>query len=337
MRLTTGESLLINLISVLGNIFVLGIGIYYVMSGVLSFGAFFTFESLVAFFLGSAGQLVHTQALLQTTWINFCRLYEIMELKTEQKRKNSETKKLDSLFLPIDMTDVHFRYGSRKLALNGLNMRIEAGEKVAIVGPSGAGKSTISKLLMNFYAPESGEIYFGGHDIRNLDVDCFRSMIAYLPQNVVLFKGSLEENIKQGSKSVTQDEFIKVCEMCRLDEFVKELPGGYSFKITEQGHNFSGGQKQRIALARALIQKFDLLIMDEATNGMDSITEHLIMDVVLKQLQSTVVLIAHRLACAERCQKIFVVDGGRVVESGSHKTLIAGDGLYRKMMDQYLL
>ncbi|GHU86300.1 hypothetical protein FACS1894198_5910 [Clostridia bacterium] len=261
-----------------------------------------------------------------------------MELKTEKQKQGAEAKRLNSLFLPIDINDVRFRYGSRKLALDGLNMRIEPGEKVAIVGPSGVGKSTISKLLMNFYIPESGEIHFGEHNIKNLDVDCFRARIASLPQDVVLFKGSLEENIKQKNKSVAQSEFEKVCEMCRLDEFVCELPGGYSFRITEYGHNFSGGQKQRIALARALIQEFDLLIMDEATSGMDSITERLIMDVVFKQLsESTVVLIAHRLTSAARCQKIFVVDGGKVVESGSHEALMAAGGLYKKMTDQYFL
>jgi ATP-binding cassette subfamily B protein len=336
-RICTKEYSLIGLISVVGSTGVLWLGIYYVMTGALSFGAFLTFHSLLAFFANPVTRLVKTQTTLQMVWVNFRRLCEVMELPTEKQKQKVITKTPPSLLLPIEFKGVSFRYGSRKLVLNDLEMQLSAGEKVALVGPSGAGKSTISKLLMRFYTPECGGVFFGDHDVQDLDIDWLRSRIAYLPQEVMLFSGSLEENIRRGNVKASQLEFERVCEMCCLDEFVNALPGKYGFKVSERGNNFSGGQKQRIALARALIRSCDLLILDEATSGIDSITEQMIMDVIFKKLKKVaVILIAHRLTSAKKCDRVFVVDNGRIEESGTHEELLAACGLYEKMFRSFL-
>ncbi|MDR1260447.1 MAG: peptidase domain-containing ABC transporter [Oscillospiraceae bacterium] len=330
-KLFSLESFLIQLVSVSCNVFVLWLGIYNVMSNRLSFGEFLTFNALIIYFMGPAGQLVQLQTVLQTSWINFCRLFDVMDLPTEKQRQEIPIQIIPDLFLPIALKCVDFRYGSRKLVFSNLNMNIEAGEFVAIVGASGAGKSTIPKLLMNFYQIEAGQIFFGPYPIQEIDVEFLRSRIAFLPQTTTLFSGTLEENIRQNS-SVSDSRFKEVCEMCCVNEFVRDLPGGYGFKVLEHGNNFSGGQKQRIALARSLLRPFDIFIMDEATSGVDSVTERLIMDVLFNKLnRATVILITHRLSLVSRCRRIFVVENGTIVEAGSHEELIAAGGFYNKM------
>lgn len=328
------ENFLIRLISTAGGIAVLWLGIHNVMIGTLSFGAFLTFDALLVFFLRPAQELIELQASLQTTWINFCRMHEMIELPTEKSLGGS--KNLSSLLVPIEMKNISFRYGSRRLTLLDLSLRIEPGEKVAIVGRSGAGKSTISKLLLGFYFPEAGEIFWGEDEVRQLDVSSLRQKIAYVPQDVALFRGSIEENLKQKNQDVPEFEFRRICKICGVDEFVEELPGRYQFKITHQGGNFSNGQRQRLALARAIMKRPDVIILDEATSNVDTITENRIVKMLLDELrESTVIMIAHRLSMAQNCQKIIVIDGGKVIGEGTDLQLRESCALYRELWASY--
>lgn len=305
------------------------------MANKFSVGTFLTFNSLLIFFWNAAQELIELQTTVQITWVNICRIFEVLSLPTEVEERPSQKEHI-SLITPIELINVNFRYGSRRSILNNLNMHIEAGAKIAIVGENGMGKSTIAKLLLNFYKPQTGKILFGNNLIDELNLTYLRSKIAYLTQDAVLFKGTLEENLKQKNPRIIEQEFIEVCKDCGIDKLVNLLPGGYQFKINDYGTNFSGGQKQLIAFTRAIINNPHIIILDEATSNMDSATERRVIELLFNKFkQSTLIIISHKLSLASRCEKIFVLKDGGIIAHGSDAELKENCQFYNKLWQDY--
>ena len=216
-------------------------------------------------------------------------------------------------------------------------MTITPGEKIALVGESGSGKTTLVKLLMHFYDWEQGEICFGNYNIKDINLEALRDKIAYISQDIFMFSGTIRENLSLGNENLTMEEIIEACKLSKANEFIEKLPMRYETMLEENGANLSGGQKQRLAIARALLKKPDILIMDEATSNLDSITEKAIEKTINDLPESiTTIIIAHRLSTIMRCDKIYVMENGQIIEQGSHNELIAQESKYSKLWKEQI-
>ena len=233
----------------------------------------------------------------------------------------------------ITFEEVSFGYpGSETAALQGVSLEIEAGRTTALVGPSGAGKTTLVNLICRFYDADQGEIRVDGLPIRQLDLGSWRGHIGIVSQDIYMFGTTVAENIAYGCPNADQAGIMAAARLADADAFIQRLPRGYDTKIGDGGINLSGGQRQRIALARAIIRDPQILILDEATNALDSLSEHLIRDALDHFGRNrTVIVIAHRLSTIERADHIVVLDHGRIAEQGDLKTLVARAGLFHRM------
>ncbi|MGB3273654.1 MAG: ATP-binding cassette domain-containing protein, partial [Xanthobacteraceae bacterium] len=234
----------------------------------------------------------------------------------------------------VTLEDIRFAYPARPGAfvLDGVTLKVTAGEKVAIVGPSGAGKSTLFHLLLRFYDPISGTICFDGVPIRDAAPSDLRARIALVPQDTVVFAASARDNIRFGRPDASDAEVARAAELAHASEFITRLPHGFDTQLGERGVTLSGGQRQRIAIARAILRDAPLLLLDEATSSLDAESETLV-QTALEQLmrERTTLVIAHRLATVLSCDRIVVMDQGRIVEQGTHASLVAAGGLYARL------
>ncbi|TGZ74116.1 hypothetical protein CRM22_001113 [Opisthorchis felineus] len=249
--------------------------------------------------------------------------------------KRREGKKLPGIKGELDIQDVSFAYESRPTTkiLENLSLKVEPGQTIAFVGQSGSGKSTIIHLLQRFYDAVSGQILVDGHDIRDLDLQWYRSQIGVVEQETFLFAGTVEENIRMGNLNATQLQIEEAAKLANAHEFILQLPQGYKTWIAEGGGTMSGGQKQRIAIARALVRSPKILLLDEATSALDTKSERLV-QAALEGARAgrTVIMVAHRLTTVRDADKILVFDKGKVREAGSHEELVALGGLYATML-----
>ena len=233
----------------------------------------------------------------------------------------------------IEFDNVAFAYTPERPAHQGLSFRIAAGERVGVVGPSGAGKSTIVRLLLRECVPQSGTVRVGGHDLNQLDADTLLSQIALVSQDIMLFHGTIEDNLRLGRPDASREQLRAAASAANIDDFIMALPDGYATRIGERGLQLSGGQRQRLAIARALLRDAPILILDEALSSVDAENEALIQQALdrLMEGRSTLIL-AHRLASVISADRCLVLDQGRVVESGSHAELMRQGGLYHRLM-----
>ena len=228
--------------------------------------------------------------------------------------------------------NVSFFYNKKRNILNSINFIIPAGNSLAIVGPTGAGKSTISRLLFRFYDVSSGSIKIDSHDIRDVTQDSLRKQIGVVPQDTVLFNDTLEYNIKYGRIDATRKEIEDVIEQSQLKDFINSLPDGLNTQVGERGLKLSGGEKQRVAIARTLLKEPPILVLDEATSSLDTLTEKEIKNSLIKlSKKQTTLIIAHRLSTVISADKILVLNKGIIVEEGDHKSLLKKNGLYSEM------
>ncbi len=235
----------------------------------------------------------------------------------------------------VEFTDLTFAYADGRAIFDKLNLRIQPGEKVAIVGQSWSGKTTLAKLLFRFYDIQGGSISIDGQDISHVTQDSLRGNISMVPQDTVLFHRSIKENIAYGDPHASEEEIIAAAKMARCHEFITKLNNGYDTLVGERGIKLSWGERQRVAIARAILENKRILVLDEATSSLDSESEHLIqeaMDEVMKN--KTTIVIAHRLSTIMKMDRIIVMHDGRIIEKGSHNELLAKtDGTYKKLRD----
>lgn len=240
----------------------------------------------------------------------------------------------------ITFTSIQFTYPTRTdvQVLNDINLQIKKGQKIALVGQSGAGKSTIVQLLMKFYPVNAGAILIGGKDIADMDIQALRSNIGIVPQEVILFGGTIEENIKYGKPDASHDEVVDAARKANALEFIQKFPDNFNTTVGDRGVKLSGGQRQRIAIARAVLKDPDILILDEATSSLDAESEHLVQQALNQLMEGrTTIIIAHRLATIRTVDCIYVLDKGKISESGTHEELLAKtDGAYKNFIELQL-
>jgi ATP-binding cassette subfamily B protein len=262
------------------------------------------------------------------------RIHELMIARPEIHAPAKPTPLPEPPLGSLEFANVTFRYPTRPddKALHDLSLAIAPGETVAVVGPSGAGKSTLFQLALRFYDPQEGRVLLDGIDLRDADPAAIRSRIALVPQETVIFAASAKDNIRYGRWDASDEEIVEAARAANANEFIDTLPERYDTFLGEGGARLSGGQRQRIVIARALLRDAPLLLLDEATSSLDAHSERLVQEALERLMKSrTTVVIAHRLATTRAADRIIVMDGGRIVEEGTHQSLNKANGLYASL------
>lgn len=315
------------------NIFILWFGAQLVMSSKISIGQLITFNTLLSYFTTPMENIINLQTKLQSAKVANNRLNEVYLVESEFQVQESS---VHSHFLmgDIEFDDLSYKYGFGRDTLTDINLTIKQGDKVSLVGVSGSGKTTLAKMIVNFFEPYKGHISINHQDIKNIDKKILRRHINYLPQQAYIFNGSILENLTLGGNNmISQEDILKACELAEIRQDIERMPMGYQTQLSD-GAGLSGGQKQRIALARALLTKAPVLILDEATSGLDVLTEKKVIDNLMSLTDKTILFVAHRLSIAERTNRVIVLDQGKIIEVGSHQELMQAQGFYHHLFNK---
>jgi ATP-binding cassette, subfamily B, bacterial len=313
---------------------VLWVGAQDVLAGHITPGRLGQFVLYAVFAAGGLSELSQVWGEIAQASGAAERLFEILDVEPQIKAPPRP------LALPapargaVEFKDVSFEYPGRPNApvLNHVSFHVAPGEKLALVGPSGAGKSTVFQLIQRFYDPVAGTVSFDGVSVTEVDPAALRSRIALVPQDAVIFGTSVRENIRFGRPEATDADIEKAAAAAHASEFIRRLPDGYETQVGERGVTLSGGQRQRIAIARAILREAPLLLLDEATSSLDAESETLVQQALGGLMRNrTSIVIAHRLATVQNCDRILVIDHGRIVEEGTHGSLASSGGLYARL------
>jgi ATP-binding cassette subfamily B protein len=312
---------------------VLWVGAQDVLSGSITAGRLGQFVLYAVFAAGGLGELSQVWGEIAQASGAAEKLFEILSAEPQIKAP-ARPVAFPKSNGAVEFRNVTFAYPGRPnvTVLDHLSFRVVPGEKLALVGPSGAGKSTVFQLILRFYDPETGSITFDDVRLPDADPVALRSRIALVPQDAVVFATSVRENIKFGRPDASDAEIEKAAEAAHASEFIRRLPLGYETPVGERGVTLSGGQRQRIAIARAILRNAPLLLLDEATSSLDAESETLVQQALKRlMLNRTSIVIAHRLATVQSCDRILVLDHGRLVEEGTHASLASAGGLYGRL------
>ena len=317
--------------------FILLYGANQILLNQLAPGSFFTFLITLILIISPIKQVA--------TWFNNAartgaagkRVFEILSIQEEIKyaQNNTNSRKVESIQKQIEIKNISFKYPNTKdNVLNNINLTVPAGSTVALVGQSGSGKSTLMDLLARFYEIEKGCILLDGVDINKIYLKSLRQLIGIVTQEIFLFNGTIRENLCYGRTDVTDEKLQKISKMAHADIFINELPNKYDTVIGERGLMLSGGQRQRLSIARAMLKDPCILILDEATNALDSKSEKLVQNALSVLMKNrTTFVIAHRLSTIYEANQIVVMEKGNIIEIGDHQSLLKNKGRYKQLFD----
>ena len=323
-------------LNTLSSLLVIWGGAYLVLNGDLTLGELIAFRIISGNVTGPLLRMSSIWQSVQEVSLSLERLSDVIDTPQEAGEDNYRRMVMPAIKGGIEFQNVEFRYKpSSPLQLEGVNLQIPAGSFVALVGTSGSGKSTLTKLVARLYAPESGRVLVDGIDIAKVELYSLRRQLGIVPQDTVLFDGSVEENIALTNPDATTEEIIQAATIAAAHDFIMDLPAGYATQVGERGSGLSGGQRQRIAIARTILQRPNMLIMDEATSALDYQTERVVSENLMEALRgSTVLFITHRLSSITNADLIICMGQGTVLETGSHAELMAANGPYSVLFRQ---
>lgn len=299
-----------------------------VIEGHMTPGDLFAFVLFAGILIGPFGSAARIFSQVKEVQGAMTRVFELLDTPLEIQ-DSPNPKIIQSVKGRLQFDQVSFAYEGRSPVLESVSFSVEAGEMVALVGPTGAGKTTIINLLHRFYDPTGGRILIDGHDLRTLHLESFYRQLALVPQETVLFGGTIGDNVRYGRWEASEEAIMDACRRAHAHEFIQALPDGYQTVLGEKGINLSGGQRQRVAIARALLKDPRILILDEATSALDSQSELLVQAALTELMKGrTTLMIAHRFSSIQRADRILVLHKGKIVEQGRHEELLARQGLY---------
>ena len=305
---------------------------YQISTGSMTIGNFITFISLVVMAYKPLKGLGDSLAIFQKALASASRIFELIDEETEREVPENLKKSIKSKKGQVEFKNVRFSYNSNDYALNNISIKVVAGETIALVGPSGGGKSTFINLLPRFYEIEEGEILIDEINNKNLSFSDLRRLIGTVPQDTILFSGTISENIRYGKLDANEEEIIAAAKTANAHNFILDFDNKYNTEVGERGVQLSGGQKQRIAIARAILNNPIILLLDEATSALDTESEILVQQALEKLMENrTSFVIAHRLSTIQKADRILVIDKGSIVEIGTHGELISKKGLYANL------
>lgn len=321
----------------MGTVLIVLYGIGLVRGGEITVGTLVAFIGYLALFYTPINQLHSLNHMLQHALASSERLFEIIDAEPEVKEPSHPIVPSTHVQGRIELHDIHFSYVQGKEVLHGVNFHIEPGETIALAGHTGSGKSTLVKLLMRFYDPTAGEIRIDGYPLRELSLSYLREQIGLVSQEPFLFNGTVADNIRYGDLQATDDAIGRAAQAANAADFIAKLPNGFDTLIGERGVKLSGGERHRLAIARVFLKDPPIVVLDEATASVDSETEFQIKDALNHLMANrTTIIIAHRLSTLEGADRIFVLQEGMLVESGTHEDLIQGDTRYADLFRSQL-
>ena len=322
-------------IQLISSAVILWVGSYSVINGSITLGQLITYNALLVFFTDPLQNIINLQVKMQTAQVANKRINEIFAIESEKISENNEQNINEQVFhQKITIENMSFSYNLKSPTLKNISCVIPPHSKVALVGVSGSGKSTLAKLMVRFYNPTDGSINYGNTNHLDIGFNQLRNHVTYVPQESFFFSGTIIDNLTFGvEKTQSFERIMEVCDAVHLSEFINQQPLRYNMVLEEGATNLSGGQRQRLAIARALLKDSDILILDEATSGLDALLEQSILDNLFKLEDKTLIFIAHHLSIAKSCDEILVLHDGLLLEQGTHEELRYNHGIYQKLWD----